>query len=436
MQAPSPPGRELCTVMHMVHTTLLPNGIKVVTEQIAHVHSVCIGIWVKTGSRFETKEQQGICHFIEHMLFKGTPRHKAVEIARRIDSVGGIINAFTGKEYTCFYVKILKQHLSLAVELLTDIFLNSLFPPDDIEKERSVIMQEIHMIKDTPDDYIQDLFNESYFFDHPLGYPIQGEAATIQDMDRNSLVSFFTSEYLQPQRIIIAAAGDLTHEQLLQELSGSFAGLALAHDQPAGDSFAPQQRVLFHYRKLEQVHVCMGTVGLSQLDPQRYALYVLNALFGGSMSSRLFQEIREQQGLAYSVYSFASAYVDTGVFGIYMGVKKELAQQAIAIVLREIEKLKDEKISAEELSSSKEQLKGNLLLSTESTDNRMSRLAKSEIYYNSYIPIEDVVAEIDAVTSDAVQELARMMFNQKFVNYTFLGPLREKDLPKKFLFLS
>ena len=179
----------------------------------------------------------------------------------------------------------------------------------------------------------------------------------------------------------------------------------------------------------------MGTVGLSQLDPQRYALYVLNALFGGSMSSRLFQEIREQQGLAYSVYSFASAYVDTGVFGIYMGVKKELAQQAIAIVLREIEKLKDEKISAEELSSSKEQLKGNLLLSIESTDNRMSRLAKSEIYYNSYIPIEDVVAEIDAVTSDAVQELARMMFNQKFVNYTFLGPLREKDLPKKFLFI-
>lgn len=433
MQAPSPPGRELCTVKNMVHTTLLPNGIKVVTEQIEHVHSVSIGIWVKTGSRFETREQQGISHFIEHMLFKGTPRHTAVDIARRIDSVGGFINAFTGKEYTCFYVKILKQHLPLAIDLLTDIFFNSLFSPDDVEKERSVIMQEIHMIKDTPDDYIQDLFNESYFSDHPLGYPIQGDAATIASLDRERLVSFFNSEYLQPQRIIIAAAGDLTHEQVLKELQGTFNGIVPAQEQPAGDSFAPQQRAVFHYRKLEQVHVCMGTTGLSQLDPLRYALYVLNTLFGGSMSSRLFQEIREQQGLAYSVYSFVSSYADTGVFGIYMGVKKELAQQAIAIVLRETEKLKREKISAAELSSAKEQLKGNLLLSTESTDNRMSRLAKSEIYYNSYIPLEDVIAEIDAVTSDAVQELARALFNHKFVNYTFLGPLRAKDLPKKFL---
>jgi len=417
----------------MVHTTLLPNGIKVVTEQIEHVHSVSIGIWVKTGSRFETREQQGISHFIEHMLFKGTPRHTAVDIARRIDSVGGFINAFTGKEYTCFYVKILKQHLPLAIDLLTDIFFNSLFSPDDVEKERSVIMQEIHMIKDTPDDYIQDLFNESYFSDHPLGYPIQGDAATIASLDRERLVSFFNSEYLQPQRIIIAAAGDLTHEQVLKELQGTFNGIVPAQEQPAGDSFAPQQRAVFHYRKLEQVHVCMGTTGLSQLDPLRYALYVLNTLFGGSMSSRLFQEIREQQGLAYSVYSFVSSYADTEVFGIYMGVKKELAQQAIAIVLRETEKLKREKISAAELSSAKEQLKGNLLLSTESTDNRMSRLAKSEIYYNSYIPLEDVIAEIDAVTSDAVQELARALFNHKFVNYTFLGPLRAKDLPKKFL---
>jgi predicted Zn-dependent peptidase len=419
----------------MVQTTLLPNGIKVVTEQIEHVHSVSIGIWVKTGSRFETREQQGISHFIEHMLFKGTPRHTAVDIARRIDSVGGFINAFTGKEYTCFYVKILKQHLPLAIDLLTDIFFNSLFAPDDIEKERSVIMQEIHMIKDTPDDYIQDLFNEAYFSGHPLGYPIQGEAATIESLDRERLVSFFTCEYLQPQRIIIAAAGDLTHEQVLGGLQGTFNGLAPAQEQPAGNSFAPQQRVIFNYRRLEQVHVCMGTIGLSHLDPQRYALYVLNTLFGGSMSSRLFQEIREQQGLAYSVYSFISSYVDTGVFGVYMGVKKELAQQAIAIVLHEIEKLTQEKIGAEELDSAKEQLKGNLLLSTESTDNRMSRLAKSEIYYNSYIPLEDVVAEIDAVTSDAVQELARSMFTQKFVNYTFLGPLRAKDLPERFLFI-
>ncbi len=418
----------------MLNTTLLSNGIKVVTEKIPYFHSVSIGIWVKTGSRYEKKEHQGVCHFIEHMLFKGTARHSALEIAKCIDSVGGLLNAFTAKEYTCFYAKVLKQYLPLAVELLSDIFLNSLFAPEDIEKERNVILQEIHMIKDTPDEYIQDLFNTTYFFGHPLGYPIQGELETIQNLDRDSIVAVFNSEYLQASRIIVAAAGDLEHDLLVEEISRSFAGLTSHQNVPPRDSFTPQKKADFHHRKLEQVHICMGTAGLSQLDPQRYALYILNALLGGSMSSRLFQEIRERQGLAYTVYSFVTSFFDTGLLGIYMGVKKDAAQQALAIVLRELDKLKDHPVEELELNNAKEQLKGNILLSTESTDNRMSRLAKSEIYYNKYLPLEEVIAEIDRVTGDDIQQLSRALFDSAHITYTFLGPLKEKELPVNFLF--
>ena len=418
----------------MLKKTQLDNGIKIVTEKIPHFYSVSIGIWIKTGSRYEKKELQGICHFIEHMLFKGTIRHSAFEIAKCIDSVGGFLNAFTAKEYTCFYAKVLKQHLPLAVDLLSDIFLNSLFSPEDIEKERSVILQEIHMIKDTPDDYIQDLFNTAYFYGHPLGYPIQGEIETIQRLDKEIITGVFNAEYLHPGRIIVTAAGDIEHDQLVDEISRSFSGLAPGHDTVRADSFVPAKKADFHHRKLEQVHICLGTVGLSQIDPQRYALYILNTLLGGSMSSRLFQEIREKQGLAYTVYSFASSFCDTGVFGVYMGVKKETAQKALSIVLRELEKLKGQHVDAQELNSAKEQLKGNMLLSAESTDNRMSRLAKCEIYYNKYLPLEEIVAEIDKVTSDDIQLISRTLFNGNNTTYTFLGPLKKKEMPAELLF--
>jgi len=418
----------------MLKKTELSNGIKIVTEKIPHFYSVSIGIWVKTGSRYEKKEHQGICHFIEHMLFKGTARHSAFEIAKCIDSVGGLLNAFTAKEYTCFYAKVLNQHLPLAVDLLSDIFLNSLFTPEDIEKERSVILQEIHMIKDTPDDYIQDLFNTAYFFGHPLGYPIQGELETIQNLDKSSMTAVFNAEYLHAGRIIVTAAGDIEHDQLVEEIGRSFAGLTPKQDTVHANSFVPEKKADFHHRKLEQVHICLGTIGLSQSDPQRYALYILNTLLGGSMSSRLFQEIREKQGLAYTVYSFVSSFFDAGLFGIYMGVKKETAQQALAIVLREMEKLKVQHVDAQELSSAKEQLKGNMLLSAESTDNRMSRLAKCEIYYNNYLPLEEIVAEIDKVTSEDIQMLARTLFNGNHTTYTFLGPIKKRELPAELLF--
>jgi len=418
----------------MLKKTLLSNGIKIVTEKIPHFYSVSIGIWVKTGSRYEKKEHRGICHFIEHMLFKGTARHSAFEIAKCIDTVGGFLNAFTAKEYTCFYAKVLKQHLPLAVDLLSDIFLNSLFTPEDIEKERSVILQEIHMIKDTPDDYIQDLFNTSYFFGHPLGYPIQGELETIQNLDKASMAAVFNAEYLRPGRIIVAAAGDIEHDQLVEEIGRSFAGLTPNQDTVHADSFVPEKKADFHHRKLEQVHICLGTIGLAQIDPQRYALYILNTLLGGSMSSRLFQEIREKQGLAYTVYSFVSSFFDVGLFGIYMGVKKETAQQALSIVLREMEKLKCQNVDAQELSSAKEQLKGNMLLSAESTDNRMSRLAKCEIYYNKYLPLEEIVAEIDKVTSEDIQMLSRTLFNGNHTTYTFLGPIKKREMPAELLF--
>jgi predicted Zn-dependent peptidase len=415
----------------MLQRTTLANGIKIVTEKISHVHSVSLGIWVKAGSRYEKKEENGTSHFIEHMLFKGTAQHNALDIAKTIDSVGGVINAFTGKEYTCLYIKVLNQYLFLAIDLLADIFLNSLFTPEEIEKEKSVIMQEIHMIKDTPDEYIQDLFNQAYFTEHPLGYPILGELEIIERLNKNRLLKFFGAQYLHPPRIIVAAAGNVDHQQLIDSVGNHFEKMNLKQIKVNQDPFLPQKTFLLNYRPLEQVHICIGTKGLSQLDPSRYALYVLNTLLGGSMSSRLFQEIRENRGLAYTIYSFMASFLDTGLFGIYMGVKKDMVKKAIPIVLEELEELKANKLDDLELKRAKEQLKGNMLLASESSDNRMSRYAKCEIYYDKYIPIDEVVKGIENVTVEDIQALCQKIFIKDYFNYTILGPLDANDLPEK-----
>lgn len=420
----------------MVNKTVLDIGVPVVTETVPGVHSVSIGIWVKAGSRYEKKGENGISHFIEHMLFKGTEKHTAREIAKVIDSVGGVLNAFTSKEYTCFYVKILSQHLCLAIDLLSDIFFDSLFKQEEIEKERNVIIQEIHMVKDTPDEYIQDIFNQSYFNDHPLGYSTLGELETVQHFGRNDIVGFFNREYSIPERIIISAAGNIEHQDLLEEIEKRFGHFNGRASEPEKNSFLPERNVSFHYRELEQVHVCLGTAGLSQVDPGRHALYILNVILGGSMSSRLFQEIRENRGLAYSVFSFMASFHDTGLFGVYMGVRNETVKDSLNIVLKEIKELREKKVDTAELCDAKEQIKGNMLLALESTDSRMSRLAKCEMYYNEYIPIEEVMRDIDGVTSETIQELAQSIFRDEYFTYTFLGPVKEKSIPSETLRLN
>lgn len=419
----------------MVKNTVLSNGVRLVTEIVPGVHSVSVGIWVKTGSRHESKQETGIAHFIEHMLFKGTEKYTARDIARLIDSVGGVFNAFTTKEYTCIYIKVLSQHVSLAIDILCDIFFCSLFQQDEIEKERNVIIQEINMVKDTPDDFVQELFNQAYFGDHPLGYNILGELATVQRFGKKDIVDFFEREYLVPGRIIISAAGNISHEALLEGFGKHFEKLQQKSNAPSQEPFVPRRNVSFHYRKLEQVHVCMGTAGLSHVASERHALYVLNAILGGSMSSRLFQEIRENRGLAYAVYSFTASFFDLGIFGIYMGVVKETVEEALSVVRKNIEGIRDIHVEAGELYNAKEQLKGNMLLALENTDSRMSRLAKCEMYYDGYMPVEEVIHNIDAVTVESVQELARSILKNEYFTYTFLGPIKKKDTPQDLLLL-
>ena len=414
----------------MVNKTVLGNGVRIVTEKVPAVHSVTIGVWVKTGSRHETGNESGLAHFIEHMLFKGTKKRDACEIARVIDSVGGSINAFTSKEYTCFYVKVLSQHLSLAVDLLCDIFFNSVFDEEEIEKERNVIFQEISMVHDTPDDYIQDLFIQSYFDDHPLASAILGVPETVQMFKRSDMLDYFDKKHLVPQNIIISAAGNIEHDDVLNEVAGRFEHVKAAAE-PVTDNlaFTPERKITCHFRDLEQVHVCMGSSGYSQGDERRYPLYILNAVLGGSMSSRLFQEIRENHGLAYSVYSYVSSFADTGLFGVYMGIKDQNLKDALDIMMREFNKTRDVEIVGSEFADAKEQIKGNMLLSLESTDSRMSRLARSEIYYDEYVPIENIIAKVDTVKPEAVKASALEIFNDDQFTFTFLGPVREEDIP-------
>ncbi len=417
----------------MTKKTRLDNGVRIITEHMPEVHSVSIGIWVKAGSRNEHDDENGIAHFLEHMLFKGTDKRDAAEIACIIDSVGGFMNAFTTKEYTCFYVKVLKHHAYLALELLSDIFFNSQFSQEEIAKERNVIIQEIHMVKDTPDDYVQDLFNQSFFADHPLGTTILGEIETVQRFARPDMVRFFSREYLVPGKVMIVAAGNIDHDEFSGRVGELFSGMEQHVLQSHEHSFVPRRDVSCHFRELEQVHVCLGTPGLSQSHDKRHALFLMNTVLGGSMSSRLFQEIRENRGLAYSVFSYVTSYHDTGLFGIYLGVIEDTLGDSLDIVRQQLRRLRDERVPDTELINAKEQLKGNLLLALESTDSRMSRLAKCEMYFGEYVPVETVLGELDAVTPADIQTLANDMFRDDLCTYTFLGPVHENDLPPDLL---
>jgi predicted Zn-dependent peptidase len=420
----------------MAQKTVLSNGVRVVTERVPGVHSVSIGIWIKAGTRHELPQECGMAHFLEHMLFKGTRRYSAADISRIIDSVGGFLNAFTTKEYTCFYVKVLKDHMRLAVDLLADIFFNSVFAPEEIDKERNVVVQEINMVKDTPDDYIQDLFNQAFFHGHPLGCNILGDLETVSRFGQEDITGFFRREYLVPGRIIISAAGSIGHPEFVDAVGGYFELLRGSRAKDTAHPFVPTRAVSFNVRPLEQVHVSIGTHGLDQHDRNRHALFVLNVISGGSMSSRLFQEIRENRGLAYSVYSFTASFHDAGMYGVYMGVVRETMQEALEVVLQQLARFSREPVTDEELVHAKEQLKGNLLLALECTDSRMSRLAKCEIYHNAYIPIQKVLREIEAVTAETVCELARQMFRDDFLTFTFLGPLEAQDLAPECLLLN
>jgi len=414
----------------MIQRTTLENGIRVITEHIPHAHSVSIGIWVASGSRHETPAQNGVAHFIEHLLFKGTEKRTALDIAREIDSVGGVLNAFTGREYVCYYAKVLHKALPKAVDLLSDIFLRSVFDSDELEKERMVILQEISRMEDSPDEYIHDLFCRNFWLNHPLGMPILGNETSVGGMSREDIISYRDAVYCG-RDIIITAAGKVHHPEMLELLNGAF------HQVPVGKPSTPapllkhEQRSELIEKDLEQVHICLGTKALSQNHPHRYDCYIINSILGGSMSSRLFQEVREKLGLAYAVYSYTTMHTDAGSLVIYAGTSHERLDQVVEILLREIRRLKNEHVSGLELESAREQLKGNILLSLESSDNRMTKLAKNEIYFGRDIPIEEIMAGFDRVTPESLLAVSHEIFDDTSLTLELMGKLGAFRLPSE-----
>jgi predicted Zn-dependent peptidase len=414
----------------MFNKTVLDNGIRIVSREMADTRSVSLGIWVENGSRHESRPQNGISHFIEHLFFKGTEQRSAARIAEEMDSVGGVLNAFTAKEYTCYYAKVLDENLPLAVDLLSDIFLHSVFDPEEIERERSVILQEISQSEDTPDDYVHDLFSLDLFSDHPLGRPICGDAATVGNLHREDFLKFVGERYL-PGRVVVAAAGHLSHDYLVKEMArrlGAIQNSKLKIQNSESDAPKLQSGIFQHAKPLEQVHLCFGVAAIHQSDPRRYVAYVLNTLLGGGMSSRLFQEIREKRGKVYSVYSFLSSYRDVGYLGIYAGTSLEWAEEVVNLILGETKKLAAAEISRKEIERTKNQLVGNMILGLESSDSWMSHIAKDEIYFGRALSLDEIIQSVRSVSRDDVVEMAASVLRPDRMALTLLGDIEKKKL--------
>jgi predicted Zn-dependent peptidase len=404
----------------MVRKTVLPNGVRILTEAMPQVVSSSIGIWVENGSRYEQPSHSGVSHFIEHLLFKGTKRRTAAQIAEEIDAVGGVLNAFTSKEYTCYYAKVLGEDLPLATDVLADVFLESVFDPVEIDRERQVVIQEISQAEDMPDDFIHDLFTLKLWEGHPLALPIFGSPETVGRMDRELITSFMANRY-RADRIFVAAAGMVDHDRLVEDCSRFFCTIE-PENEPLELSTPTEHPVIIQHEKdLEQVHLCLGGPGLSQSDPRRYAAYVLNSALGGGMSSRLFQEVRERRGRVYSIYSFMSSFIDCGFLGIYAGTNREWLEEVIEVTVGELHKIARSGLSPSELDRTKSQLKGSMLLGMESTESRMNRLARNEIYFRREIPLEELARGIEAVTNDQIVELAASFFRPDRMAMVVLG---------------
>jgi len=404
--------------------TSLGNGLRIVTEEVPHLQSVSLGIWVRSGSRFETPALNGICHFIEHMLFKGTQRRSAYAIAKEIDSVGGVLNAFTSKEMTSFYCRVLSENLPLAADLLTDIFLNPSFPEDEIEREKQVICQEIAQLEDSPEDLVHEILGTMFWLDDPLGQPILGTIPNILNFDRETIFTFKSENYI-PGEIVICAAGRLEHKAFMDLFAEHVEKIPVSSPQTLAKSARSQSISHIEERDSEQVHVCVAVDGPSAVDENRHAGYLLNAILGGGMSSRLFQEIREKRGLAYSVYSFLSSFSDTGMFGIYAGCDPARLEELVSIMGKETMSLATS-LTEDDVRTAKNQLKGNIILATESTESRMNRLAKGEYYFGRYVSVDEIIDDIESVTVQGLSEFAEEMINGGRFTIVALGPLNRQ----------
>jgi len=411
----------------MYHKTVLKNGIRIISERLEHYRSVSLGIWVNVGSRDEREEQNGISHFIEHMTFKGTRKRNSLQIAKELDAIGGYSNAFTGAEATCFHSRVLDKHLETLADILSDIFLNSLFDPQEVNRERQVILQEINMLEDTPDEQVHVFFNRFFWLDHPLGMPIMGTPATVSAMNRETALGHIRRFYT-PGRIIVAAAGNVDHDSLVRHLQPLFESLPAATEDPVRTAPGSHFGVSCHPKSLEQVHLCLGGNGPHLSSDLRFGGAVLNAILGGNMSSRLFQEIREKRGLAYNVFSFVSSYIDVGMVGIYVATDPKEVNRALKVIKKEIRKIQKGEVSQSDLEATLEHLIGGILLGSESTDTRMIRLAKNEGIFGRHIPYDEVVSDLQKVTVGQVVEVALQAFDKDSVSLVTLGPIEKEKL--------
>jgi predicted Zn-dependent peptidase len=403
--------------------TVLPNGLIVLTERMEHLRSVAMGVWIKSGSRCESAEINGISHFVEHMVFKGTRSRSALNIAREMDSIGGNLDAFTGKETICFNVKSLGAHVPVALDVLADLVLNPVFASTEIERERGVILEEIKIDEDNPDVLVHELFTQNFWKDHPLGKPILGTTKTVGRLDQQKLIDYHIGSF-RGGNMVFSAAGDLEHDQFVQAVTEKFAPL------PPGEATHEMQtplataRILLQNKKsLEQVQLCMGVPAPPITDDNRYATLILNTILGSGMSSRLFQTIREERGLAYAIYSDLSPYSDTGSLCVYAGTSAGKALEVIDLVLAEFRNLKEVPLTEEELTRAKDQLKGNILMGLESSNSRMANLARQEMYFHQFFTADEVILRIEAVTAEQIQAMAQRLFVPNRIAVTLLGRL-------------
>jgi predicted Zn-dependent peptidase len=407
---------------------ILDNGVRLVTERIPTLKSVTVGIWINTGSRDEAPAQAGYSHFIEHMFFKGTTTRSATDISREIDALGGEMNAFTTRETTTLYVKVLDQHLPKALDLLSDLFLRSRFGRKEIEKEKQVVLEEIRMVQDDPEDLVQELHAKLIMGRHPLSRPILGRESTIAKITRRHLLEYIDAHY-RPEEIVVAVAGNFHQHQLEKTMDRTFGRYRKSSGNISRKRWppVPQGGVLMKRKPLEQVHLCVGFKGVAAGHKDRYAVYALNTVLGGSVSSRLFQEIREKRGLSYSVYSFLSGYSDVGTITVYAGTRAREVGQVLDLISREIRKLAKEGIDGAELTRTKDQMKGSLMLSLESSHSRMNKLAKDELIAGTHTTLQDVIADIDGVTEQQVFQTAHDLFTDGRIALTGLGPFTSRQ---------
>src|SRR5438874_4140187 len=416
-----------------IRREVMPNGLTLITEEMKHIRSISIGIWIKTGSRDEDLPWNGISHFVEHMVFKGSQHRSAEEIARQVESIGGNIDAFTAKECVSFSMKVLDEHLPIALDVLSDLVLNPVFDGQDITRERGVILEEIKMDEDNPDYLVHEIFTQNFWKDHPLGRPILGTRDTVKRFERTPVFDFYSQRFI-PGNVIITAAGNLNHQRFVELVTKHFEKM-----KPASNGFhsAPPKIVpkiiLKNKKSLEQVQICVGVPSYPITHEKRHSSYILNTLLGGGMSSRLFQNIRERQGLAYAIYSDLNPYRDTGCLSIYAGTSRQSAVKVVESIVTEFRKLKAEHITDEELRRAKDQLKGSLMLSLESSSARMSNLARQEMYFDRFFSLDEIIEKIEEVTAEDLIQLAHFFFQTENIAVTILGNLNGLRLTREQL---